>query len=266
MPETEENDVVEETIDETVDTDVTDEATEEADEETAAGSEGTEDGADAEEDDSDDEDSQLGARAQKRIKKLIAEKKEATAKFKYLTKQLEEAKKLSGDDGKAIMAAAEASGILPGLMTKDDAEAQKKIGQYKRIIDRYEQWLEDHDVGDEFDCGDGKMMSYGKVERRVNQLSEVLRDLKSEYGPRQKELRSKVREIFELGTAALKAGWKPGQKKVATTGKNVETRPTNRSSRIKPETGIGRAPEDIEVENGDDLEAFIVASNRRRKK
>lgn len=240
------------------------EETEEEAAETAAEVEETEDEEDGAEGGEEDEDSNLGARAQKRIKKLIAEKKEATAKFEVLSKQLEEAKKLSGDDGKAIMAAAEASGILPGLMTKDDADAQKRIGQYRRVIATYEEWLDGHDVGDEFDCGDDKTMSYGKVERRVNQLNEELRDLKSEYGPRQKELKAKVREIFELGTAALKAGWKPGQKKTAAT-KNVETRPQTKSQRIKSETGRGRMPEDIDVNDGDDLEAFIIASNRRKK-
>lgn len=246
------------------DAEETEDAEEEA-EETAAEEEGSEDEPEETDDEEESEDAELGARAQKRIKKLIAERKEATAKLDALTKQLDEAKKLSGDDGKAIMAAAEASGILPGLMTKDDADAEEKIRSYGRVIDRYEEWLDEHDSGDEYEIGEGKTLSYRRVERRVNQLKEELRDMKSSYGPRQKELRSKVREIFELGTAALKAGWKPGGKKVSKV-KKVETGPGKKSPKPKAEVGRGIDPSEIDVDSGDDLERFIVADNRRRKK
>lgn len=231
--------------------------------ETAAEEEETEETGD-EETDEESDDAELGARAQKRIKKLIAERKEATARLDALTKQLEEAKKLSGDDGKAIMAAAEASGILPGLMTKDDAKAEDDIRNYKRVIARYNAWLDDHDREDVFEVSDEKTMSYDKVARRVSQLKDELRDMEAEYGPRRKELRSKVREIYELGVAAVKAGWKPDGKKVSK-GKKIETGPGKKSPKPKAEVGRWRDPSEIDVEDGDDLEAFIMASNRRKK-
>ena len=87
---------------------------------------------DAEDDDPDDE--ELGARAQKRINKLIAQRKDAEARVKTLEAQLADAKKLSGDDGKAIMKAAESSGILPGLLTKAEAEAFTEMDRYRAVI------------------------------------------------------------------------------------------------------------------------------------
>ena len=135
---------------------------------------------DAEDDDSDDDDEEVGARAQKRINKLIAQRKDAEARVKTLEAQLADAKKLSGDDGKAIMKAAESSGILPGLMTKAEAEAFADMDRYRAVIANYEGWLDSHEPDDEFEIDDGKTMSYAKVERRVRKLQEELGDLKDE--------------------------------------------------------------------------------------
>ena len=57
--------------------------------------------------------------------------------MKTLEKELDEAKKLSGDDGRAILAAAEASGILPGLMTKAEAEAFQDMADLPQVIEKY---------------------------------------------------------------------------------------------------------------------------------
>ena len=216
-------------------------------------------------DDSDDDDEELGARAQKRINKLIAQRKDAETRVKTLEQQLADARKLSGDDGKAIMRAAEASGILPGLMTKDEADAFVEMDRYRKVIANYEQWLDNHDPDDEFEIDDGKTMSYAKVERRVRKLQGELGDLKDEYGPRRKELLKKVREIFEAGVEALKAGKKPAEKKPKKTERKDESpkqKPTANSP--KPKRGSEKNLEDMDVENDDDLEAYISAMRRKK--
>ena len=217
-------------------------------------------------DDSDDDDEELGARAQKRINKLIAQRKDAETRVKTLEQQLADARKLSGDDGKAIMKAAESSGILPGLMTKDEADAFVEMDRYRKVIANYEQWLDNHDPDDEFEIDDGKTMSYAKVERRVRKLQGELGDLKDEYGPRRKELLKKVREIFEAGVEALKAGKKkPGEKKPKKTERKDESpkqKPTANSP--KPKRGSEKNLEDMDVENDDDLEAYISAMRRKK--
>ena len=217
-------------------------------------------------DDSDDDDEELGARAQKRINKLIAQRKDAETRVKTLEQQLADARKLSGDDGKAIMKAAEASGILPGLMTKDEADAFVEMDRYRKVIANYEQWLDNHDPDDEFEIDDGKTMSYAKVERRVRKLQGELGDLKDEYGPRRKELLKKVREIFEAGVEALKAGKKkPGEKKPKKTErKDDSTKQKPRANGPKPKRETGKNLEDMDVENDDDLEAYISAMRRKK--
>ena len=219
---------------------------------------------DAEDDDSDD-DEELGARAQKRINKLIAQRKDAEARVKTLEAQLADAKKLSGDDGKAIMKAAESSGILPGLMTKAEAEAFTEMDRYRAVIANYEQWLDNHDPDDELEIDNGKTMSYAKVERRVRKLQGELGDLKDEYGPRRKELLKKVREILEAGVEALKAGKKPAEKKPKKTERKDEsTKQKPKANAPRPKRGTGKDIEDMDVENDDDLENYITAMRRKK--
>lgn len=222
------------------------------------------DDADDENDDEGDEDDEgkQGKGAQKRIRQLVDERNS-------LKKRVSELEKLSGDDGKAILASAEATGILPQLMNKGEAEAFERMKDLPTIIDRYQDWLDDHDKEDELEIGEGKTMTYGDVKKRVRRLRTELDGLKDTYGERHKELTAKVREIFETGKAALEAGWKPdGKKKAAkAAGKKPKAdRPSGRTPSLMPRHRATTRPEDIEVTNEDDLEAFIAAENRQERK
>lgn len=235
---------------------------------------GDEDG-DGEDDEQDDE--ELGGRAKKRIFKLIAQRKDAEARVTALQAQLDEARKLTGDDGKAIIRAAEASGILPGLMSKDEAKAFDALEKYPRVIDIYRDWLDEHGTEDEYGEGDDAM-TYGQVRKRVRHLEAELREIQDEYGDSRKELKKKVREIFEAGIKALKAGTearqprragaearqpKNGQPEIERKKKKLETKPTGHAA---PKHKRTTRAEDMEVDNGDDLESFILADMRGKKK
>ena len=190
--------------------DVTD--TDDAEDDSDAPDDETEDDSEFADDEEDDEgdgeekdDANLGLRAQKRIGKLVKERNAANAELKRVKGELENAKRLTGDDGKVILAAASRSGILPGLMTKDEAEAFDAIERYPRVIEHYQDWLDEHGADDEFGEG-SSAMSYGAVKKRVRTLTNELNDLKDEYGARRKELQQKVRKIFELGMKAYRKG------------------------------------------------------------
>ena len=243
------------------DTDEDDEGDDDADDDDT----GDDDDEDADEDadeegDGDQDDDEAGKGAEKRIRKLVEEKN-------GLKDEVERLKKLAGDDGKAILAAAEATGILPGLMTKDEAKAFRDMQDIPGVIERYEDWLDDHDADDELDLGGGETMGYGDVKKRVRRLRNALADLKETYGERRKELSGKVREIFETGLAALKAGWKPGAKKTEAKKdakkQPKEEKPTGKNPRELPRRG---REWEGEVEDEDDLENFIAAENRKRRK
>lgn len=208
----------------------------------------------------DDGDEDLGDGANKRIRQLNEAKKAAEGQVADLTRQLEEARKLGGDDGKAILAAAEASGILPGLLSKDEADAFSSMDQYSRVIDAYDSWLDEHEESDVFETGDGKTMSYAKVQRRVNQLRGDLDDLKSEYGDRRKELKGKVRKIFELGLEAYRKGAETGKGKNVEKGqrKKLHDRPSGK----KPKAD-GKKMNYGTVKSGKDMLALIMAQNKK---
>lgn len=157
-------------------------------------------------DDDQDDDEDIGAGAQKRIRKLNAQKKEALAQVTRLKKQLEGMKRLTGDDGKAIMAAASSTGILPQLMTRSEAEAFKMLENLPVVIESYEDWLEDNERDAEFDAGDGQTMSYSDVKKRVRKLKQRREELEEEYGEKRKLLKGKVRRILQLGLEAYRNG------------------------------------------------------------
>lgn len=208
-------------------------------------------------DDDDDDDGDLGRGAQKRIRGL-------NEQVKALKQELETAKKLSGDDGKAILAAAEASGILPGLMTKEEADAFGKLQQIPNVIENYRDWLDDHGQDDELDIGNGETMTYGQVKKRVRQLESQLDDLKDKYGERRKELHTQVRNIFELGLKAVKAGWKgEGEKTNRKTKKKIDDRPT---STARPKPKAARNLDDFDTTDEESFENFIIAENRKEKR
>ena len=240
-----------------------DEAEEETEEEAEEDLEDEETEVETEEDhegeDEDEGDEQLGKRAQKRIGKLVKERNSANAEVKRLQKELENAQKLSGDDGKAILAAASRTGILPGLMTKDEAEAFTQMSRYPRVIENYQDWLDEHENGDEYVSGD-TTMSYGQVKKRVRQLTAELDELKDEYGGRQKELRQKVRKIFELGMKAYRKGEGAGDEGKKDPKKKVKQKPSAHPHGKKPVAGKGGKKKNWGEVDGNDAFVRMIAS------
>ena len=218
---------------------------------------------DDEGDDDDDEgDKDLGKGAQKRIRQLNERMKAAEGRTKDLERQLEEAKKLSGDDGRALLAAAEATGILPGLMTKDEAKAFQDISEIPQVIERYQDWLDENERDAELELGNGNTMSYGDVKKRVRKLRAQLEDLKDRYGDRRKELTAKVRGIFETGLAAQKAGWKPDAKKTPAKKKERKKLHDKPTGKNKPAAKSGKKANWGDVDGEDSLIRAIAASNK----
>ena len=215
-------------------------------------------------DDDDEGDKDLGKGAQKRIRQLNERMKAAEGRTKDLEKQLEEAKKLSGDDGRALLAAAEATGILPGLMTKDEAKAFQDIAEIPQVIERYQDWLDENERDAELELGNGSTMSYGDVKKRVRKLRAQLEDLKDRYGDRRKELTAKVRGIFETGLAAMKAGWKPDGKKTPAKKKERKKLHDKPTGKNKPTATSGKKANWGDVSDEKDFVRMIAASNKEK--
>ena len=243
--------------DEEADDDEDDDDDEEADDDDPE----NQDDDEGDDDDDDEGDKDLGKGAQKRIRQLNERMKAAEGRTKDLEKQLEEAKKLSGDDGRALLAAAEATGLLPGLMTKDEAKAFQDIAEIPKVIERYQDWLDENERDAELELGNGKTMSYGDVKKRVRKLRAQLDDLKDRYGDRRKELMAKVRGIFETGLAAQKAGWKPGGKKTPAKKKERKKLHDKPTGRNKPAAKPGKKANWGDVDGEDSFIRTIAAQN-----
>lgn len=244
-----------------IETEVADLETEEAtvgtEEDGAEEAEDAEEDETAEEDDESDGDEELGQRARKRIQKLVGARKDAEKRVKELERQLEEAKKLGGDDGMALLSAAERSGILPSLMTKELAAGLEALSRKESALAGISHMLDGED--EEFTLGD-TVYSRRAVERKERQLREEVRDLKDRFGGQKTELQKKVREIFELGMKAQKAGWKPGEKRLA---KKQVLKDQPEGDRKAPKGKRASGVDFREVGNADDLEEMIVQMRRK---
>ena len=194
--------------DETPETDADDEVID-SDEQDAEDNSDDDDDEDAEDDDG--EDGEIGKRAQRRIKKLIGRAKDAERRVKELEGELEDAKKLGGDDAETFIAAAKSAGVLPSLMTKDLAQAIERREENRGLIAFYENWLDDED-NEELEVGD-RTMTRKQVRARLRELRDESERIDRRHGSEEKSLQQKVRDIFELGRQAMKAGWKPDKKK-----------------------------------------------------
>lgn len=194
--------------DETPETDADDEVvdTDEQDGEDNSDEDDDEDG-----DEDDGEEGASGKRAKKRISKLIGRAKDAERRVKELEGELEDAKKLGGDDAETFIAAAKSAGVLPSLLTKDLAQAIERREENRGLIAFYENWLDDED-NEELAVGD-RTLTRKQVRARIRELRDDNERIDRRHGSEEKSLQQKVRDIFELGRQAMKAGWKPGAKK-----------------------------------------------------
>lgn len=225
---------------------------------------GDDDDDDDEGDDDDDEGGSGKGGAQKRIQQLVKRSKDAEAKLKAVQRELENAKRLSGDDGEAILSAAKATGILPGLMTSDEAKAFQALEQLPQLIEGYQDWLDEHSEGDSMGSGDDEM-SYGQVRKHVRKLKARLESLKEDYGDRRKKAMSKVRKIMQLGLEAYRngKGSKPAGKggDDGKTSKRKKKVPPKRPKGVKPSGKAGKKKDWGSIGSTNDFVNAIMAQN-----
>lgn len=197
----------------------------------------------------------LGHRTQKRIKKLVAEAKD-------LRRQLDEARRLGGEDGQSILSAAAKAGLLPRLVTKELADGLKAL-ESKRDALSYIGGLLDGD-DDDFTIGE-REYTRRQLERKERALKDEVGSLESRFGKDRDRAAEETKALIELGLAARKAGWRPG--------KGGERKETERKPREWPETTAGRGkPGEArrrvdygDVEDDETLEAMIAAERSRKK-
>lgn len=110
-----------------------------------------------------------------------------------------------------VLKAAQDAGVLPELMDKPDAARIAEYGSAKASVAWFGDWLEDNvDPEATLDVG-GKSYTRTEVRGIKRQWQAKLEGLEDVPG-KLAQLKQQTREVLELGMAARKAGWKPGQK------------------------------------------------------
>lgn len=219
---------------------------------------GPKDGDDGAEDGEDADFERLGHRTQKRIKKLVAEAKD-------LRRQLDEARRLGGEDGQTILSAAAKAGLLPRLVTKELADGLNALESKRDALSYIEGLLDGDD--DDFTIGE-REYSRRQLERKERALATEVDRLESRFGKDRDRAAEETKALIELGLSARKAGWRPGKggEGKETTARKPREWPDESSARGTKKPGEARQRLDYgDVDDDETLEAMIAAERSRKK-
>lgn len=158
-----------------------------------------------------------------RIGKITARAKGAEEKLGAVTAERDELKqRFDRATDAVVLKAAEQIGVMPELLDKTAAATISDYRNARAQSEALESWLEEHLDGDatmSLDVG-GTMREFSRAEvaglRR--QWRAKLEALGDEAPAMIREARQKARDIFTLGLAAQKAGWKLGAKAAPAAG------------------------------------------------
>lgn len=150
--------------------------------------------------------------AVKRIGKLTAKRHEAET-AQTLAEKERDAYKAEAETVKAkygdrdILAAARRTGILPELLSTEEAKTLTRADDLQKNIEGLEQALDDYPEGYE---ADGKTVTPQQMRSWLRAARNEFRDISDDAGTLRKAKAETVRELIRLGKEAKAAGWKPG--------------------------------------------------------
>jgi hypothetical protein len=204
------------------------------------------------------------AAVDRRIGKVVAKQKAAETQAASLKRDLEAARAELAQfrdkvPDKAVMAAAEAAGILPQFMAKEDTELFKASDKAQMERDYWRARSREGGCtiqGREYtaeQCNDF-------AAQRNDELSDLLPDVKA----RRREIAKEIKTLLELGKAAKAAKWVPGAK--APVPAPAGSKPPAKPEDPTPTRQQPPAPEYDKVENPDDFARAILADKQARSK
>jgi hypothetical protein len=162
---------------------------------------------------------------------------------------------------KAVMAAAEAAGILPQFLAKEDTELFKSADKAQTERDYWRARSREGGCtiqGREYtaeQCNDF-------AAQKNDELSDLLPDVKA----RRREISREIKTLLELGKAAKAAKWVPGAKAPAAPAAPAGGKPQAKTDDPAP---ARQQPPELDydkVSSTDDLARTILAEKRQRSK
>lgn len=207
------------------------------------------------------------AAVDKRIGKIVAKQKAAEERVSAVEKErdalkseVEQTRSLVTD--KAVLAAAEAAGVLPKYMAKEDADLFKQADKVSGERDFWRAHARDGGAtvgGKEYDADTCKQFA----DMKNDELADLLPDVKV----RRREIAKTIRSRLELGDAAHAAKWVPGApaKPVAPVVPAAGGKPPAKSEDPSPTRQPPAVPEFDNVASTDDLAESIFRQKRAKK-
>ena len=205
------------------------------------------------------------AKIDRRIAKLTAARKDAESRAEKAEAELATLKGSAMSDAQAA-AMAEKAGVLPELVSADEA---RRIAAWRnaKANDKYlSDWLEDNDGDAELEVG-GKSYPRSEVRRMRRQWREQLDDMGDAPEKAMRRASDELRELLKLGREARKAGWKPGAQPQAKPAKPAlkkpgatapgEGHPARPAKQAAPKGDVDYS----KMGSEDDLAAAIAAGN-----
>lgn len=164
--------------------------------------------------------------AVKRIGKLTAKRHEAETAREAAERERDEykaqAEKATAKYGdRDILEAARRTGILPELMSGDEAKTLTRADQLETNIDRLEQAVIDYPEG--YEDENGKTVTPQQLNTWLRSARKELKEIGDDAAALRKAKATEFRELIKLGRDAKRAGWKPGEKpKTEAGGRRTE--------------------------------------------
>lgn len=207
------------------------------------------------------------AAVDRRIGKVVAKQKQAEAQVASLTQERDAAKtELEQLRGKvsdtAVMAAAEAAGVLPQFLQPEDTELFKRSS---RLTQERDYWRARSREGG---CTiQGREYTAEQCNDFAAQKNDDLADVLPDVKARRREISKEIKTLLELGKAAKTAKWVPGAASTAAPkappdGGKPPAKPSDPTPTRTPAPTL-----DLDkVNSTDDLARAILAEKQARSK
>ena len=222
---------------------------------------------------------EMQAAFDKRIGKEIGRRKELEDKFKAADDELKGLReRADAEDGEAVLRAAAEAGVMPELLGAAESKGIADLSDARRSAKVLAEALEDQE-GDEVTV-QGESYPRADVKKSLRHWSERREALEKRFGPAESKARERGLEVWRLGIAARKAGWKPGAaedggRRTEDGGRRSEDgglKAEDGSRKPKPKADMpdgggegparkGGAP--IEVRSTNDLAAWIAGQKKK---
>lgn len=196
----------------------------------------------------------------KRIGKEVGKRKEAEEKAARALAESDLLKKrFDGENGKIVLGVAKKLGVLPELLSKEDAAGLSQLEEANDNVSALERMLDD-DEAKEFTIGN-KQYSRKEVRGILRDWKSTQSELSEKFGDVSRTAAKSMQEIIALGMKAKAAGW-TGEKKPAKEpdddkgGKKPSVKPATRQPGDEPLPRV--ADKNVSVTDRNSLAAFMA--------